>query len=321
VTNVDLSTLLGPSEVVTQPELSDGATPIRASEVWLFAQTDPDENGPYNVGADESLGVWTKMAHPNRFWDPAGNWSTVMCNAPGTAAHGVRFVCLDDDRTKSRRAGSSTLSTPSGSETWYRLGPVSSDLTANPVAASTATPTHTYYASGAIYSNPNVTVGGTREVRASRATATPIVIPADVTIDALQVDLSGAVADATPIDLHLFATADGYPTGAPVASASVTTSGTGAQVLLGTTASPVTLDAGAYWAVIHNRAAATNHVTARSIGATQHLEPLPHSGGTNSLSCYLTNNAVVGTTAITAFPVVANTTTQNQGPMVQYRVD
>jgi len=196
----------------------------------------------------------------------------------------------------------------------------------NPLGAALAAipdppASHTHFASGALYSNPNVLVGGTREVRASRATATPIVIPADVTIDALQIDLASAVAASTPIDIHLFASSNGYPTGAPVASASVTTSGVGVQALLGTTASPVIITAGAYWAVIHNRAAATNHVTSRSVNSGQHLEPLPYTGGTTTPSCYLTDGGAVSTTAITAFPAVANTTAQNQGPMVAYRVD
>jgi len=137
-TNITVATYTG-GAVSPQPTLSDGAQPVNGSDVWLFGQTTPSENGPYFI--DASTGQWTKYTHPNRFFDPAGNLSMVVCNAPGTAAHGVRFVCLDDDRTKSRRAATSTLATPSGDETWYRLGPMSSTLTTNPSAPPT---THTH---------------------------------------------------------------------------------------------------------------------------------------------------------------------------------
>lgn len=140
--NVDLSGLMGPAEVVTQPTLDGGAVPVRGSHVWLFGQTAPAENGDYRVGDDSQLGVWVKQTHPNTF-DPPGNGYRVTCNAPGTAADGVTFLWVDDDRTKSVRVAWSDpdpyyQSASSGSGRWVRLGTPSPDLT---VAPSSGVPT------------------------------------------------------------------------------------------------------------------------------------------------------------------------------------
>lgn len=311
--DVDLSLYTTPvSSVAVQPTLSESTQPVTNADLLLVGQTDPTENGVYHV--DDPSGVWSRINHPNIL---IGNSFVVTVNAPGLDVDGDKFEWIDDDPDVVRRR---SFGWP-GSSDGESDGSGGRFLRYRRVTPAAAPPSHTHYASGSIYMTPNVTVGGTREIRASRATATPLLIPAAVTIDALQVDLSAVVADATPIDLHLFATSDGYPTGAPVASASVVTVGTGAQILSGTTATPVELAAGAYWAVIHNRAASVDHVTARAVNAAQHLEPLPYSTGTTQVSCYLTNSGAVGTTAITAFPAVASTTQQNQGPLMQFRVD
>lgn len=142
-TNVDLSTLVGTeAEVVSQPTLSDGTIPLRGTDVRLFAQTDPSENGAYLVSNDgmDYPGTWVKYNNPDIF-DPPGNGYRVTCNAPGTAGHGVTFLWIDDDRTKSRRVGSSDLSTPSASGEWVRLSTPSSDLTVPPASAGATGPT------------------------------------------------------------------------------------------------------------------------------------------------------------------------------------
>ena len=134
--NVDLSTLVVESEVVTQPTLSDGTVPVRSSDVRLFAQTNPAENGAYIVSNDamDHPGSWVKYEHPTVF-DPPGNGYRVTCNAPGTDGHGVTFVYIDDDRLKSRRAGSSDLAEPSASGEWLRLPSPSTDVATAPESA------------------------------------------------------------------------------------------------------------------------------------------------------------------------------------------
>ena len=140
--NVDLSGLMGPAEVVTQPTLDGGAVPVRGSHVWLFGQTAPAENGDYRVGDDSQLGVWVKQTHPNTF-DPPGNGYRVTCNSPGAVTDGVTFLWVDDDRSKSVRVAWSDpdpyyQSASSGSGRWVRLGTPSPDLT---VAPSSGVPT------------------------------------------------------------------------------------------------------------------------------------------------------------------------------------
>lgn len=129
--NVDLTGLVGAGPVAVQPALDGGAIPVPLSDVRLFGQSDPAENGAYLVGSD---GAWIKYAHPDVF-DPPGNGFRVTCNAPGTPVHGVTFVYIDDDRLKSRRAGSSSLSEPSPSGAWLRLPTPTADLDTAPEAA------------------------------------------------------------------------------------------------------------------------------------------------------------------------------------------
>ncbi len=131
--NVDLSSLLGPSEVVTQPTLDGGVAPIRGSYIWLFGQSTAAENGCYYVGSDVDLGVWVRQNDPNTF-DPPGNGYRVTCNASGSSVDGVTFMWIDDDRHKQLRAVYSTAdptfggaSSPSGR--WVRLATPSTDLT------------------------------------------------------------------------------------------------------------------------------------------------------------------------------------------------
>jgi len=357
-TNVDLSALLGPSEVVTQPTLDGGVAPVRASDVRLFGQSDPTENGAYLVGADDTLGVWTKYSDSDVF-DPAGNGFRVTCNAPGTAVHGVTFMWIDDLRTKSRRVGTGEFAEASPSGEWVRLPTPSSDVTVAPggggtvdvvsnvaqnrilgriatgsgdseelTAAEVRTlldlanlyrPTAAQFRSGELYGPPGITSNGSRAAASGRAIATPSVVGAPVTIDALAVDLLSASEASLEFDLHLFASASGYPTGAPVATATVTTTGTGTQVLTGTLAENVTLAPGLYWRIIHNRSAGT--VTPRAVAATCHLEPMPTQASTsgNQLSCYLTNSGAAGTSTLTSFPAIGSATVQNQGPIILIR--
>lgn len=141
-TNVDLTGLMGPGEVVTQPTLDGGAVPTRGSHVWLFGQTAPAENGDYRVGDDSQLGVWVKQTHPNTF-DPPGNGYRVTCNSPGTEADGVTFLWVDTDRTKAVRVAwadpdSYYQAASSGSGRWVRCATPSADLT---VAPSSGIPT------------------------------------------------------------------------------------------------------------------------------------------------------------------------------------
>lgn len=103
-TNVDLSGLVGVSSVAEQPTLDGAAVPALGADVWLFAQTDPAENGCYEVLAD--TGVWRKWNHPDVFYPP-GNGYRVTCNAAGTDVDGTTFVWLDNDRTRFHRVSAS----------------------------------------------------------------------------------------------------------------------------------------------------------------------------------------------------------------------
>lgn len=176
----------------------------------------------------------------------------------------------------------------------------------------------TRFSSGSYYGPPAIQSGGTRTLNSGNATATPWLLKRDVTISSMQIDLTAASASSLAFDLHLFATdSSGYPTGAPVATATLTTTGTGTQVLNASTGS-VALTAGLYFGIVHNRSAGT--ITTRSVAPSCHIEPMPHQTSTsaNQLSCWLHTGA--GTSAITSWAAIGSVTGQNQGPIAQIGV-
>jgi hypothetical protein len=124
-TNVDLTGLVGVGSVASQPELDGGHAPPKGTEVWLFEQTDPDENGCYTVHWD--TGVWTKRQHPDVF-DPPGNGYRVTCSAEGTSVDGTTFMYIDADPGRFHRVGGFSEGEqphhPSGDGRWVRFDPV-----------------------------------------------------------------------------------------------------------------------------------------------------------------------------------------------------
>lgn len=132
-TNVDLSGYVGVGSVAVQPTLDDGTQPAVDEDVWLFGQTDPDENGCYNVTSPD--GVWLKYQHPSIF-DPPGNGYRVFVNDPSSAAHGTIFMWLDADQTVKHR-GSGTYPGSGDGGAWVRYAPPSQDLTEAPGGTST----------------------------------------------------------------------------------------------------------------------------------------------------------------------------------------
>lgn len=137
-TNIDTSLYTAPvASVDPQPTLDGGVAPVPGSSVWLFAQTDPGENGAYNV--DDSTGVWTKYEHPDVF-DPPGNGYRVTVLADGEAVDGVTFMWLDDDPSKFHRVSGSDVgdgpAEPSATGRWVRFETPSADLSTAPGGAT-----------------------------------------------------------------------------------------------------------------------------------------------------------------------------------------
>ena len=178
-----------------------------------------------------------------------------------------------------------------------------------------AAPTAAYYVAGNYYSPPGVTSGGTRAIASGGTGAIPFRIGKACTVDGLQVDLSAAGAASYAVDLHLMSCdSTGFPTSS-VFTVSVTTTGTGTQVLSATTTG-VAVTPGLYWAVIHNRSAGS--VTPRAVAAGCHVEPMPAqtSSSANQLSGY---TASPGTSAITSHPALGSSTAVNQAPIISFR--
>jgi len=173
-----------------------------------------------------------------------------------------------------------------------------------------------YYVTGRYYYPPGVTSGGTRSVASGAATATPYPIYDVESVDGLQVDLSSATASGQAIDLHLMSANSSGDPNSSVFTVSVTTTGTGTQVL-SATGTAVAVNPGLYYVVVHNRSA--NALTARAVAAACNVPPMPAStsSSANQFSGWLKSP---GTGAITSYPAVTAVTDNiNQSPIVAVR--
>lgn len=134
-TNVTIGDYDGPSDVVTQPT-PDGGIIVEGADVLLLAQTDPTENGLYEIASPS--GIWTKLNYPDIL---IGNSFMVMCNAEGDPADGTHFEWIDEDpKIRQRRSfahpGSSNGFADGRNGRWIKYAPaLDVGTTAGTVAA------------------------------------------------------------------------------------------------------------------------------------------------------------------------------------------
>lgn len=91
-------------ETTTTPEALDYCF------VWLFGQTDPDENGPYQVNDDFT---YAAIDHPDVF-DPRGQGFRLTLQAPGDPANGTTWQFIADNPSDRVRATGNTDTTQVG---------------------------------------------------------------------------------------------------------------------------------------------------------------------------------------------------------------
>lgn len=123
--DVDLSDLEHATWTYGEPFFTDGnGDPVSYCNVWLTGQTDPAENGIYQVDSDWS---YTLFTHPAVF-DPPGNGSRRFILCPDSPDHGRGWRYIDDDPTKVQRVSSSAVPddgqpfTASAHGSWVAIG-------------------------------------------------------------------------------------------------------------------------------------------------------------------------------------------------------
>jgi hypothetical protein len=261
----------------------------------------------HEFGGDKILDIQPEHLNPNSlsFTDGVGNTISTVTGTidyfSGVGNASLAASAIVSGTIDTARLGSGTATSGSflrGDQTYAR-----------PVVSA-------YYVTGRYYPTPGVTSGGTRSLASGAAAATPYPIYQPVSVDGLQIDLSSATGSGQSIDLHVMtANASGDPNSS-VFTVSVTTTGTGTQVLSATTTA-VALTPGLYYVVAHNRSA--NSLTSRSAAAACHIAPMPAASASsaNGFSGWL---KTPGTGAITSYPAVtAITDNVNQSPLVAMR--